>query len=179
MMQGKNGRPWPTAINPKFLAQTQIGTMIQSSQNMTIVDQLMNDKTKFQEIDMGKYDEDDKQYIYVDIENKKVYDVRNENHMLKLQDLSQNLVSAQNTSIIGGTQNTAALKDWWKKKRRNNQDLLFAAENGIIDEVKMLLDRDGPKGDLAADVNARGLDQWTALHFAANEGKSDIIQVLL
>ncbi len=84
MMQGKNGKPWPTAINPKFLAQTQIGTMIQSAQNMTIVDQLMNDKTKFQEIDMGKFDEDDKQYIYVDIQNKKVYDVRNENHMLKL-----------------------------------------------------------------------------------------------
>jgi hypothetical protein len=67
MMQGKNGKPWPTAIDPKFLAQTQIGTMIQSSQNMTIVDQLMNDKSKFQEIDMGKFDEDDKQYIYVDL----------------------------------------------------------------------------------------------------------------
>ena len=33
---------------------------------------------------MGKFDEDDKQYIYVDIQNKKVYDVRNENHLLKL-----------------------------------------------------------------------------------------------
>ena len=53
--------------------------------------------------------------------------------------------------------------------------MLFAAENGIIEEVKMLLDRNGPKGDLAADVNARGLDQWTALHFAANEGKVDIV----
>jgi hypothetical protein len=50
------------------------------------------------------------------------------------------------------------VKDWWKKKRRNNQDLLFAAENGIIDEVKLLLDKNGPKGDLAADVNAKGLD---------------------
>jgi len=86
MMQGKNGKPWPTAINPKFLAQTYIGTIIggQPSQKLTIIDQLMNDKSAFQEIDMGMFDEDDKQYIYVDIQNKKVYDLRNENHMLKL-----------------------------------------------------------------------------------------------
>jgi ankyrin repeat protein len=57
--------------------------------------------------------------------------------------------------------------------------LLFAAENGIIEEVKSLLDKNGPLGDLVADVNARGLDQWTALHFAANEGKADIVQILI
>jgi hypothetical protein len=84
MMQGKNGKPWPTAINPKFLAQTYIGTIIvgQPSQKLAIIDQLMNDKSAFQEIDMGMFDEDDKQYIYVDIQNKKVYDLRNEKHML-------------------------------------------------------------------------------------------------
>jgi ankyrin repeat protein len=88
--------------------------------------------------------------------------------------------NAAHTSIVaGGIKNTAEVKDWWKKKRRNNQDLLFAAENGIIEEVKALLDKNGPLGDLAADVNARGLDQWTALHFAANEGKADIVSILL
>ena len=35
---------------------------------------------------MGQLEDDDKQYIYVDIQNKKVYDMRNENHLLKLQD---------------------------------------------------------------------------------------------
>ncbi len=33
--------------------------------------------------------------------------------------------------------------------------------------------------DLTADVNHRGLDQWTALHFAANEGHLDVIKELL
>lgn len=71
------------------------------------------------------------------------------------------------------------MKEWWKKKRRNNQDLLFAAEYGDINEVKSLVDKDGPLGDLIADINTRGLDQWTPLHFAANENKLDIVQFLL
>ena len=33
--------------------------------------------------------------------------------------------------------------------------------------------------DLIADVNHRGLDQWTALHFAANEGHFEIVKALL
>ncbi len=31
----------------------------------------------------------------------------------------------------------------------------------------------------AADVNAKGLDQWTALHFAANEGHYEVVTFLL
>lgn len=42
------------------MANTQIGTIIQPQQNMTIVDQLQNDKSMFQEIDMGQYEEEDK-----------------------------------------------------------------------------------------------------------------------
>lgn len=33
--------------------------------------------------------------------------------------------------------------------------------------------------DLAADINVKGLDQWTALHFAANEGKGEVVRELL
>ncbi len=90
--------------------------------------------------------------------------MRNENHLLKLQDKNLNLISldiisAPNATVIGSNaQNTAAVKEWWKKKRRNNQDLLFATEYGSLDEVKGLLDKEGPLGDLVADVNARGLD---------------------
>ena len=32
---------------------------------------------------------------------------------------------------------------------------------------------------MAADVNATGLDHWTPLHFAANEGKQDVLDYLL
>lgn len=30
-----------------------------------------------------------------------------------------------------------------------------------------------------ADANARGLDNWTALHFAANNGHSNVVEELL
>lgn len=33
--------------------------------------------------------------------------------------------------------------------------------------------------DLAADVNVKGLDQWTALHFAANEGMVEVVRELV
>lgn len=29
--------------------------------------------------------------------------------------------------------------------------------------------------DLVADINIKGLDNWTALHFAANEGRIEIV----
>jgi len=51
---------------------------------------------------------------------------------------------------------------------------LIAAESGDLAEIKRLLDKDKLQ-DLAADVNHKGLDNWTALHFAANEGKLEII----
>ena len=57
--------------------------MIQSN---TMIDKLANDKSAFQEIDMGKYEEEDRQYMFIDIQTKKLYDMRNENHLLKLQD---------------------------------------------------------------------------------------------
>ena len=30
-----------------------------------------------------------------------------------------------------------------------------------------------------ADINAKGSDQWTALHYAANEGHGDILEALI
>ena len=55
---------------------------------------------------------------------------------------------------------------------------MFAAEYGNLDELKRLLDKEKLQ-DLVADVNTKGLDQWTALHFAANEGRLDVVKELL
>ena len=134
---------------------------------------------------MGQFDEEDKQYMVYDYENKQLYDMRNDNHLLKLQDKQQKLISLdmvanQDPQTEEGIQaNTEARKEWAKKKRNNNQDFLLAAESGQLDEVKRLLDKSGENGDLSADLNARGLDQWTALHFSSNEGKLDIVNFLL
>ena len=131
---------------------------------MTIVDQLINDRSAFQEIDMGNFEDDEKQYIFYDMATKKVYDVRKENDMLKLQEQpSHNLISldqttTKDTTAENITVNTVAVKEWWKKKRRNNQDMLLSAESGNIIELQRLLDKDGPLQDLVADVNSKGLD---------------------
>lgn len=44
--------------------------------------------------------------------------------------------------------------------------------------VKDFLDVEIQK-DLVADLNCKGPDQWHALHFAANEGKVEIVEFLL
>jgi ankyrin repeat protein len=56
--------------------------------------------------------------------------------------------------------------------------LLWASENGNIQEVKKLLDK-AQLQDLIADINHRGLDNWTPLHFAANEGHIEVVKELL
>jgi ankyrin repeat protein len=33
--------------------------------------------------------------------------------------------------------------------------------------------------DLMADINVKGLDSWSALHFAANENRLDVVKELL
>jgi hypothetical protein len=61
------------------------------------------------------------------MKNKKVYDMRKENDLLKMQqcDASSNLISLDLTVTKATTgeevkEQTAAMKEWWKKKRRNN-----------------------------------------------------------
>jgi ankyrin repeat protein len=47
-----------------------------------------------------------------------------------------------------------------------------------LPEVKRLLDKHTLK-DLSADINVKGLDQWTALHFASNENRIEVVKELL
>jgi hypothetical protein len=67
---------------------------------------------------------------------------------------------------------------WWDRKRKNNNDFLNAAEGGYLQIVKDILDVEIQK-DLVADLNSKGPDSWHALHFAANEGKIEIVEFLL
>lgn len=71
-----------------------------------------------------------------------------------------------------------AWSNWWKEKRRNNNDFLIAAENGELEKVKKLLSK-VDSNDPVADINVTGLDNWTALHFAANEGRKEVVEYLL
>ena len=50
--------------------------------------------------------------------------------------------------------------------------------SGDLPEVRRLLDENEMQ-DLVADVNFKGLDQWTPLHFAANGCKLEVVKELL
>ena len=51
------------------------------------------------------------------------------------------------------------------------------AELGDERKVKEILEE--LKKNFYVDVNARGLDDWTALHFAANENNITIVKLLV
>ena len=52
---------------------------------------------------MGQFDEEEKQFIYYDIQAKKVYDVRKENDLLKLQDSDKGNLISLDATITGET----------------------------------------------------------------------------
>lgn len=68
--------------------------------------------------------------------------------------------------------------EWWNKKKEQNSELLAASEKGNLKKVRDLLNKQ-KHGDLAADINAKGLDDYTALHYAVSEGHEEIVDLLL
>lgn len=73
---------------------------------------------------------------------------------------------------------TKAWESWWKKKKAVNGDLLNAAQIGDLEKVKSLLDKDEQK-EFVANIKFQGLDNFTALHFAAQGGHYEICEFLI
>ena len=140
--------------------------------------ELLQSEHIFDDIDMGQIDDEDRPFLLIDKDTGRVYDIRNENHLSRLQEKQTRLTSDISSSTNTPSSSNKAWSDWWKEKRRNNQDFLLAAEAGNIDEVKRLLNKEVYQ-DLVADINNKGLDQWTALHFAANEGRLEVVKELI
>ena len=65
-----------------------------------------------------------------------------------------------------------------KEKTKRNNNLLVACENGELEKTRKLLDRK-ENGDSIANINAKGLDGFTPLHFAVNEGHFEIVKFLI
>lgn len=78
----------------------------------------------------------------------------------------------------GIVKGTKEWREWWKKKRSNCEDLLMAAEAGNLELVKSLLDKT-IHNEFAADLRFEGLDDFTALHFSAQENKYDVCKFLI
>lgn len=78
----------------------------------------------------------------------------------------------------GITKGSKEWRSWWKKKRSNCEDLLMAAEAGNLEQVKSLLDK-SIHNEFVADFRFQGLDDFTALHFSAQENRYDVCKFLI
>jgi len=67
---------------------------------------------------------------------------------------------------------------WWAIKKERNSQLLQACEIGDVEKIRELL-RSRKLGELVADINTRGLDDFTPLHIAVSEVHIDCVEVLL
>ena len=141
---------------------------------------------------MGEMGDAERSHLIIDKDTQLVYDTRKEIDLLKLEtQASTGLInkmaeiSGGDISIgsIGGKSSPVAAKTkpWgnlWKKKKQNNNDYLMEAETGNLEGMKDLLDP--AKQELQfAEINAKGPENWGALHFAANEGHEHIAVELI
>ncbi len=111
------------------------------------------------------------QFLIKDTVTGTIYDMRqpNETRLLSAMDKLTTLKDSASAQPWG---------QWWAIKRERNSQLLRASENGDADVVASLLDS-SKYGELAADVNVKELDDFTALHYAASEGRTEVVRVLL
>ena len=72
----------------------------------------------------------------------------------------------------------SAWGDWWEEKKEINLNYIRAAEAGNLKDVNKYLDNDMMLGK-GADVNFKGLHDWTALHYAAENERVEIATLLL
>lgn len=60
--------------------------------------EMLQNENLFEEIDMGQIDEEDRQFLLVDKDTGRVYDMRNETHLARLQEKQTRLTTDLNTS---------------------------------------------------------------------------------
>lgn len=148
------------------------------------------------EYDMGKIDEEDRPFMIKDQDTGKIYDTRIDKHVekatfnapmsnsvyissKKLQEPEPKAKQSMKKNRNDNRRSTAsAWGNWWDEKKKVNHDFLRAAENGNLEDFNKYLDNDLMLGK-AADVNFTGLHEWTALHYAADNDKPNIIFALL
>lgn len=94
------------------------------------------------------------------------------------KELCNTILSDENLTKLSPHTSKKPWEEWWETKSKNNKGLLREAENGDANIVMDLLDR-SKHGDLAADVNTKGLNECAPLHLAASEGHLEIVKILL
>jgi len=100
------------------------------------------------------------------------YDIRNQPASLLFTEAKQRLTLLPNKTCMD------PWEDWWKKRRHHINKFVTAAEKGQIEVIADLLNTN-KYGDLTVDINTKGLDGYTSLHYAVSEKQIDTAKYLL
>ncbi len=79
----------------------------------------------YDEIDMGQIDEEERQYLLIDKDTGKVYDLRNEDSLNRITSRHTRLTTDLSSKSAASSQQPQgstgnAWSDWWRDKKRNN-----------------------------------------------------------
>lgn len=98
------------------------------------------------EVDMGQLKDEERQFMVVDKDTGRVYDLRNERHVERLTEseivksastgpTSEAVEIAESKSVLvrqKPKKSTGGWSDWWQQKKANNEAFLLAAELGDL-----------------------------------------------
>ena len=149
------------------LSDTNINSNISTNVNREEIKEREREREKEKERD------DERRFLIIDKDTGEVSDIRAIDTIQKLESEAK-----QFSRISSNVNSKTAWRKWWAKKRANNETLWTSAESNDLPAIHQLMDKT-LHGDLIPDVNSKALDDWTALHFAANEGAYDAARLLL
>jgi ankyrin repeat protein len=91
---------------------------------------------------------------------------------IDLRDENKETFSSKARTLLGQDE------DYFKLRRKVNESLWEAIEHNDEDQIEYLIDS-SKNGNLAAHPNAKGLNDWNALHMAASDGLHRVCAILI
>lgn len=113
------------------------------------------------------YSQEEEVFLVKNKDTGSIYDIRNIKTLEELNGDLQGLSKCQQK----------AWKNYWKEMQKLKEELWDSAEDGNLKALQSILFR--KTSTFPLDVNARCLDNWSALHLACNEGHFEVIKLLI
>lgn len=107
-------------------------------------------------------------FLIKNIDTGESYDLRN---LKTLEEINSKF------RLLDENNKNTAWKSYWKEVNHRIEQLWDAAEMGDLAKLKSILLIN--ENAYTLDINVKGLDKWTALHHACNEGHTALVEFLL
>lgn len=118
-------------------------------------------------INQQNYPPEEEAFLIKNKDTGSVYDIRNIKTVEELNCQLEGLNKCKQK----------AWKNYWKEMQKIKEELWDSAEDGNLKALKSILLR--KTSTFPLDVNARCLDNWSALHLACNEGHYEVAKLLI